>query len=274
MGVLLPVLGKVRRQARCVLGTVNQQHIICAVNCYALDNNESYPESVATIGHGRNWNWQAPTVLTSIESRAPHLHRAMSEYLRGYIDDAGIMFCPSAPQEYKYLHQAWRAGNTWNNPDTWLRSDWVKGVYCFYWNYTGLLENRRLFHGPQNPTGGAVQSNLLVSCYFGYNLYRSPGAYGSCQRFKSADLVSQETASSAYWSRLKSDRFNLDVVEIKPRAGYVDGHVERFSAADAVTMKVIKNRFTNEPYNYGPGDFYLPQNALHSSHRMSNPHSK
>jgi len=171
------------------------------------------------------------------------------------------MFFPNAPQKYKYLHQAWDAGDAWNNPDTWLLSDWVKGTFCFYWNYTGLLEGQ-LFHGPANSMGGRGQSTILISCYLGYDLYRSPGAYGSCEKFTRAEVVPEETASSAYWSRLKSDGFNLDTINVKLRAGFTDGHVESFTAREVVTMKVIKDRFTNEPYNYGPGEFYLPRSAL------------
>ena len=258
----MPVLIKVRRQGRKVLGMRNQRQIISALGSFALDNDEGYPESVATIGHDENWNWQAPTVLTSIESRAPHIHRAMSEYLGSYITKASTTFCPNAPRKYKYLQQAWDAGDDWNNPDTWLPSDWVKGTYCFYWNYTGLIGGQ-LFQGPQDSLGGQWQSKLLISCYFGYDLYRSPGAYGSCERFRKASVVSEETASSAYWSRLKSDGTNLDTICIKPLAGYTDGHVQSYDPSEAITMKVIKDRFTNEPYNYGPGDFYLPRNGLH-----------
>lgn len=261
MGVLLPVLGKVRRQARMLLGVSNQRQIVNGVSLYAADNDSQYPESVATIGHGVNWNWQAPTVLTTIESRAPHLHRAVSEYLRSYINDAGTMFCPNAPKEYKYLQKAWDAGDAWNNPDTWLLSDWVKGTYCFYWNYTGLLEGR-LFRGPRNTAGGRGQSELLVSCYFGYDLYRSPEAYVSCEKFNGANVVPEEVASSSHWSRLKSDSFSLGTINAEPHAGYADGHVESYTTSEMIMMKVIKDRFTCEPYDYGPGDFYLPQNAL------------
>lgn len=269
MGILLPVLGGVRRQARTTLGMNNQRQITGAVNCFAMDNDDSYPESVATIGHGDRWNWQAPFVLTSAQTRAPHLHRAMSEYLRSYIKDASSMFCPNAPRKYKYLQQAWNAGDSWNNPDSWPTNDWVKGSYCFYWNYTGLLDGQ-LFRGPRNSLGGRGQSKLMMSCYFGYGNYRnievygSDEAYGSCERFKGASITPEprEMTSSAYWSRLKSDSVNSNTMDVKLHAGYTDGHVESYSASEVVTMKVIKVRSTNEPYNYGPGDFYLPRNGL------------
>jgi prepilin-type N-terminal cleavage/methylation domain-containing protein len=261
MAILLPVLAKARHQARTIRGMSNQRQIINAVNFYAMDHRNRYPPSVATIGSDWNWNWQAPFVLTSIDTHAAKPHRAVSEYLRSYIADASIMFCPNAPQKYKYLQQAWDAGDDWNNPDTWPPKDWVKGTFCFYWNYTGLLEGR-LFRGPRNLLGGRGQSELLVSCYFGYDHWRSPDAYGSCEKFKRADVTPERCTSSAYWSRLKSDSFNFNTIDIKLHSGYTDGHVESFTASEVVTMKVIKDRFTNEPYDYGPGDFYLPINGL------------
>ena len=50
MGILLPVLGKARYQARTLIGISNQREIVSGVSLFASDNNEQYPESVATIG--------------------------------------------------------------------------------------------------------------------------------------------------------------------------------------------------------------------------------
>lgn len=52
MGILLPALGKVRRQAKTLIGINNQRQIVLAINCFAMDNDESYPESVATMKFG------------------------------------------------------------------------------------------------------------------------------------------------------------------------------------------------------------------------------
>jgi prepilin-type N-terminal cleavage/methylation domain-containing protein len=270
MGMLLPVLGKARHQARTVLGINNQHQVVGVVNCFALDNDESYPPSVATIGHDNTWNWQEPFVITNYESRAPHLHRAMSEYLRGYIKDASSMFCPNAPRKYRYAQEAWDAGDEWDNPDTLVSPDWVVGTYCFYWNYTGLME-RGLFRGPRNPAGGRGQSKLLASCYFGYDnwrnekVYGTHHAYGSCERFKRAGITPGQPvypAGAAFWSRLKADGVNLKTIDTMLHAAYTDGHVESFSASEVVTMRVIKDQSTSTPYDYGPGDFYLPRNSL------------
>ncbi|MHC4156512.1 MAG: type II secretion system protein [Planctomycetota bacterium] len=261
MSIMLPVLVKIRRQAISALSVRNQGQAANGVNLFALDCDNKLPESVATIGTGDRWNWQEPTMMTAYRRRSPGLHRSMSAYLHDYIKDAGTMYSPSAPGRYKYLQEAWDAGDDWDNPDTGPVPDPVKGTYCFYWNYTGLLEDG-LFQGPRNLFGDRGRSKLLVSDYFGYDHWRSPEAFGSSERFKGAQVTEQTYVSSPYWSGETLDRPNPSTVEIKLNAGYADGHVESYSASEVAAMKVIMDRDTLEPYHYGPGDFYLPVNGL------------
>jgi len=266
-GILLPTLSKVRQQARTLLGTSNQRQIVSAVSLYAADNNEQYPESIATLGdESSHWNWQEPMMITGYRARSPRLHRSMSAYLRTYIQDAGTMYCPNAPRKYKCLQDAWDAGDEWDHPQTLPVQDPVSGTYCFYWNYTGYLEDRDYpFIGPRNSVGGRGQSKLLVSDYFGYDHHRNPNSYGSCERFAGASITEGTLLSSAYWS-YKGGAGSCPL-DIKLRAGYTDGHVESFSASDTLTMRVIKVPETGEPYGggdgSGPGIFYLSRNALH-----------
>lgn len=266
MGILLPVLGKARRQGRAVLGMSNQRQIAGAVNCFAFDNDDRYPESVATIGFGNHWNWQEPMMMTACMERSLQIHRSMSAYLRSYIADASIMFCPNAPRKYKYFQEAWDAGDDWDNPETAPVQDPVMGTYCFYWNYTGFLGGRRgVFKGSWNPSGGRGQSKLLISDYFGYGHWRSPNAYGSCERFNGATVTPETWVSSAYWSRLAPDGdIRLDTLKIKLHAGYMDGHVESYSASEVVPMKVSITSDGGVPYpdGVGPGVIYLPINGL------------
>jgi len=265
---LLPVLTKARRQARTVLGIVNQRHIVNAVSLYAADNDGQYPESVATITFGSSWHWQEPTMMTACKSRPSQTYRAMSEYLRSYIKDASTLFCPNAPRKYKYLQEVWEAGDDWDNPETSFPSDPVLGTYCFYWNYVGFLEGPKApFRGPRNSLGEPGQSKLLVSDYFGYDHHRSPNAYGSCEQFMGASLTLGTEVSSAYWSRFDSDgNITLDMLNIKLHAGYTDGHVESFTSSEVVPMKVSITPDGSVPYpsgvGLGPGDFYLPRDGL------------
>lgn len=264
-GILLPALGKVKHQARIIVDTNNKRQIVMGVSMFASDNDGQYPESVATIGDYNYWNWQEPMMLTGYRARSPRMHRSMSAYLRSYIQDADIMYCPNAPRRYKYLQDAWNAGDEWDNPETGPVEDPVSGTYCFYWNYTGYLEDRDyLFKGPRNSAAGRGQSKLLVSDYFGYDHHRSPNCYGSCEKFAGASITEGTLLSSAYWSRCKDSTGSV-TPEIKLQAGYADGHIEKYSSSDTLTMRVIWKPETGEPYPYGigPGNFYLPRNAMH-----------
>lgn len=264
MAVTLPALDGVRRSARTILGTNNQKQIAGGVNLFALDNDEKYPESVATVGFGSSWNWSDPTKLTGNRRRSPGLHRSMSAYLSDYLPDATTMYCPNAPQRYKYLQQAWDAGDDWDNPETSFPSDPVGGTYCFYWNYVGFLGGRRvIFRGPRSPASGGAYSKLLVTDYFGYDHWRSPLAFGSCERFSGADVTRETWLLSAYWSSASDP--NAPVPDVKLQAAYTDGHVESYSQSETVPMKVSITADGMVPYpdGVGPGIFCLPLNALH-----------
>jgi len=266
MGILVPVLGKARRKARALLGMSNQGQIVGAVNCYAFDHDDMYPESTAMIGERDGfWGWQEPTMLIGYDGLSPGEHRSMGAYLIGYINDATIAFCPSAPKKYKYLQEAWDAGDDWVNPDTGPDPDPMFGTYCFYWNYIGYLEESGgLFKGPTGPAGGGGQSDLIVSDYFGYDHWRSRYCFGSCERFQGGQVTDGTDASSAYWSRHDSGGLaDVDSLTIELHAGYLDGHVERYRPSDVVPMRVFINSELNilNPVGVGPGVFYLPREA-------------
>lgn len=260
-----PVFIKVKGRVRTVVGINNQRQIVSAANLYALDNDENYPESVSTVGNDDSWNWYDPRTLASWNNTTSHRHRSVSEYLRSYIKDASTMFCPNAPRKYKYLQASWDAGDKWDNPDTKFEVLAARGTYCFYWNYVGWLDENSLFRGPRNSVRRRGESKLLVSCYFGYDHMRRPNAYGSCERFKGADIVPETLIESAWWSRAKADNeVTLSTIKVKPHAGYTDGHVESFTASEVIPMKAIMTRAANKPYPrwMGPGVFYLPRNGL------------
>jgi len=261
-GMLLPALSNARRQARALKGVNNQRQVGANVTVFAMDHNDRYPESVATIGQGTYWNWSDPRVLIAAYATYPGRHRAMSEHLDAYIEDVGIMYCPNAPRKYKYFKAAWDAGDTWDNPDNLFPRDPMTGTYCFYWNYTGYLaEDGRLFVGPKSITGGRRQSNLLMTDYFGYDHWRSRDAYGSCEDFAGAIVTAPNLFSAAFWF---DGSGSSSVPELKLQAVYTDGHVESFTSCRVVTMKVIKDRSESEPYEdgFGPGNFYLPADNL------------
>jgi prepilin-type N-terminal cleavage/methylation domain-containing protein len=265
MAISLPAFNKVRHQARAMKSMGNMKQITSTLNIFADDNNDRYPESVATIGAGDTWNWTDSTKLIGNRHRSPQLHRAMSEYLRRYITDASIMYCPNIPHKYEFLQQSWDAGDDWDNPLNQLTADPVGGSYCFYWNYRGYIGGRRVvFRGPQGPaSGGRRYSKLLVTDYFGYDHWRNPKAYSSCEQFEGADIVEETMYLSSFWYR-RSPPENKPEINLK--AGYTDGHVGSYSTSNVIPMRVSISADGTVPYPDGmasPGIFYLPANALH-----------
>jgi prepilin-type processing-associated H-X9-DG protein len=157
------------------------------------------------------------------------------------------------------------AGDEWNNPDTKFDILAMRGSYCFYWNYVGWIDEDTLFRGPAGPSsGGRGESDLMMTCYFGYDHRRTPEAYGSCERLKGADSEAETMIESAWWTRKASGGLDLSTIKVKLHAAYADGHVESFTPSGTVPMKVIMDRSKKEPYpsGVGPGDFYLPGNGL------------
>jgi hypothetical protein len=242
-----------------------QRCIVAGVTLFALNNNDKYPESVATIGTGGTWNWQEPMMMTACQPHSARVHRSMSEYLRSYIEDGTTMYCPNAPDKYKYLQEAWDCGDEWDNPETEPLWDPVSGTYCFYWNYLGILPDEDyLFRGPHSLSDRRNMSKLMVSDYFGYDHWRSRGAYGSCERFKTKTITAGTPVSSAYWHRQKDNHIDINTLGIKLYAGYTDEHVESYTASEVETMEVSMTSDGGMPYpsGIGPGEFYLPTNGL------------
>lgn len=264
MGIMLPVLIKVRKQARTILSMSNQQQIISATTLFSADNDERYPESVATIGSGGNWHWQDPRMVTGYLKRTPGTHRAISEYLNSYISNANAIVCPLAPFKYKYLEQAWEAGDDWDNSDTPPKPDPFLGSYCFYWNYVGYIgTGKSPFRGPRSPAASSrSESKLLMSCYFGLNHWRSPDAAGSCEKLPASTIIPETFVASSYWAVDVTDE--QIIPKIKLNAGYTDGHVETYLSSETVPMEVSITPDGSTPYpdTVGPGIFFIPANAV------------
>ena len=93
MAISLPAINRARLQANNLVSMNNQKLITSAINIFSNDNHDRYPESVATIGYGENWNWADPRSLTGPRQRSPRMYRSMSAYLKDYITNPSVMFC-------------------------------------------------------------------------------------------------------------------------------------------------------------------------------------
>jgi len=265
LSIAVPVLSAARRQALGLLTMLNQREVIRAVNLFALDHQDRYPQSVAKVGFLDKWNWSDPTKLAGSDLRTPGQQRSVSAYLRAYLPDVDAVFCPRGPSKHSYLQDAWDEGDGWDNPETPITPDVVGGNTCFYWNYVGYLTEDRLFRGPSGTSRPRGYSPLLISDYLGYNSWRAPGRFVSCEKMDRADTVPETQLLAAFW--LAADDSVENVPDIKLCSGYLDGHVETQSSLEWQPMKVIKIRSSVTPYGDdepGPGVFFLPRKALSS----------
>ncbi|MCL5281575.1 MAG: type II secretion system GspH family protein [Planctomycetes bacterium] len=264
MGILLPALTSVRRQATALTGMRNQREVATAVNLFAADNGDLYPPSVATLGMASEWHWYDPTILIGVEKRTPQMHRSISAYLHPYIADAHTVFCPAAPKQYTYLQESWDAGDAWDNPDNELPLDPVNGTYCFLWNYLGYLGGpRQLFKGPRGPVSGGPVSQLLVTDYYGYGHWRTPDSFASCERLPGGDILAEQWLDAAWW---KADgNPGTGMPHVKLRAAYTDGHVQTYYPNEVSAMRVSMTPDGLSPTADGGasrGIFYIPRNAI------------
>jgi len=271
LSILLPTLNKARRAATALISVDNQRSMALGVFCYAADNDDRFPVSVATLGSGTRWTWREPMVLTTFQARSPKLYRSVGQYLGSYIEKGSTMFCPCAPSEYEFAEQAWAAGDDWDHPDPDTDSeDPLFGNYCLYWNYVGYLsEQNRPFVGPSSMAGGAGESRLLVSDYFGYGHWRneltygSRNAYGSCERITQGGVTKGTSVACDFWSLFDAENtIPRESLSLSLNAGYVDGHVEKFSPAQVMPLKVALTPDGRIPYpdNAGPaGTIYIPR---------------
>ncbi len=261
LSILLPVYSKVRYKARTVINIANQRTISTSVTMYGGDNHDRCPSSIATVGYGSSWNWAEPTKLIGNNMDGPAKHRAISEYLGNYITDASTMYCANSPKPpYQYLDEAWEAGDSWNNPDTILDTDPLGGTFCYFWNYTGYqVANGRPYYGPGNLSGNRKRSKLLACDYMGYDHWRSPGTYGSCEKFKSSTLVPETWLLSSYWA--SNETYAQETMpEITLNAAYINGSVKSYSPKETFQIKVSLSQDGTVPYidGLGPGTYFLP----------------
>ena len=270
VGVLLPALGQARRAAHSLVGGSRQRQIVLAVSLYATDHEGRYPQSVATAAMlGRTWRWQEPRMLKACQPRAAGYRCSVACYLRAYLPKAVTLSCPSSPRPYPYLEEAWQAGDEWDNPETSFTDDSVLGSYCLYWNYMGhLSEQERPFYGPQADFGRPGCSRLLISDYLGFNHWRSPDAFGSCEPLAGAEVTVETHEATSYWFRSSPGQPDRTRVRLKLQAGFVDGHVEAYRAGETAVLEVAEALDGTTPalsgFGLGAGQFYIPQKAAAS----------
>lgn len=263
----VPALQNAREHAKQLRGVANQRTIVHAYNYFAQDHKDKYFPSKATIGSRSNtWHWTEPITLTTyyeFQDWYPFdRHRSTFYYLRQYIEDPRILYCPDSPREFPYIEESWQEGDDWDNPDTSRKPDPLFGSYSYYAGYRGYLKTfGRVFYGPRDAFGGANQSEILVSDTLIYDNWRSPRNFISCEKIQERGVVSRTPNSVDFWWCLDGET-DLNGIEAPFYAGYTDGRVEKYSPGDTTEMGVSSNPNGSAPTMDLYGTFYIPMRAL------------
>jgi len=264
LAILLPTMAKVRATARDMISKTNQQKIVRALNTYEGDYYR-YPPSVAVIkqpGLDILTTWMAPMTLVGHGKVAGGSHRALSEYLRNYIDDPLIIHCPNAPEAPSCLKQVWAEGDEFNHHATDYSLDPFIGTYCLLWNYIGYTA-KGPFRGPRRQLRENGYSSILVCDYIGYR-YKNPIGYYSCEKLKGATVRKEaDPTDTDLWSLMeKKEVYGLDQIQNSFNCGHIDGHVSEFTAKKTTLMQISLSSDGSIPWPSspaGPGEFYLPR---------------
>ncbi|MFC1763335.1 hypothetical protein ACFL6U_14815 [Planctomycetota bacterium] len=257
----------------------NLRQIVVGVNMFANNNDNRYPPTMAYTGKSSMWSYSDLRNMAAIYKRSGASKRSLSSYLSPYLPVSSIFQCPSAPVECEDLTGMWQEGENWRPNNT---RRMYRGSYSFYWDYVGYIQSRvdgefdTVFRGAKRPAVGNRYSSLLVSDGMVFGEFGSQDstrpAFTSCEWFGGASQQSGpigEVVRSPHWrSESIGKRTSENCPNVSLHAGYADGHVWEYEASDALRIRRIIDRdmtIDSDPEDGrypGPGEFYVPQDAL------------
>lgn len=219
MGIMLPALGKAREKAKFTVCKTNVHTLTLAGIHYATDNADRFPPSIALmldkssyawpnqLSYNRRTTWPADHPLSNYESRW------LKTYMKGYIDNPEILFCPLSPSNQKNF-----VTMAYEDP---MASTTELGSYAFYWGgyQKGSPSSKYTFEGPKKTSDNnkPIVSDLIA--------YRLDGFFTTHYVTRSA-----VQGSGGMWYRADTPD-NIPKVEAW-NFGYSDGHIEKIKASD------------------------------------------
>jgi len=255
MGILMPALRKAREVARMIACGGNQKQVILALATYAQDNDSKLPPSSADNGGGwhrpndLNWAqqyWSARRPLTDAEMESvKNRYHYVGRYMGDILKDGKVFNCPlSGIKDDDRWPPHGDAAGTYGEFYRSGRYAFLPCTYALLWNFEGY--NPPANGGPKPfdaPSTMADKNTLVIQDTLMYlesnpevSWYPNPAdayySYYSCHPFTGA------LRAGPYYG-LKttfSTTLPANMTNLKLNAGYLDGHVEKFSATDSIYM--------------------------------------
>jgi type II secretory pathway pseudopilin PulG len=261
----LPAYKNAKAKAKLLTSMENQRQIAIALNSFALDNDQSYPPSIAAPITNNSF-WNEPTILTAVEPPQNQKHRSVAAFLSPYLKNPTVFHSPAIPKKNPYLKKAFNDADNWNCPETAATADSFYASYCLWWNYTAHLpDTNSAFIGPPNATMTRYTSKLLVSDSLTFNHWQTPNKFASSQKFnQSAALTTARTLSTDFWTLDCQNTSKLAEIKITLTAAFTDTHVIKYSPAQCQPLKTIlaSPKKYPIPKNLNPQTLYIPKKNL------------
>jgi prepilin-type N-terminal cleavage/methylation domain-containing protein/prepilin-type processing-associated H-X9-DG protein len=255
MGVLMPALRKAREAARMVSCASNQRQVIMALAAYAQNNDSRLPPSSADNNGGwhrpndLNWMqqyWSVRRRLTDAEMESvKDRYHYVGRYLGDILKDGKVFNCPlSDIRDDDVWPPHGAAAGTYGEFYRSGRYPFLPCTYALLWNFEGYNPPARGGPKPFDAPSTMADTNTLVIqdtlMYLESNpevsWYPNPAdahySYYSCHPFSGAPRAGPYYGLKTTFSDVLPRNMN----NLKLNAGYLDGHVEKFSATDAIYM--------------------------------------
>lgn len=246
MSVILPALGKAKQQVKLILCGSNQRQVVQAVLAYQSDNNGHLapaiagkqktlfrPGTVVTDPDDVS-QWHRPVAMSYNTSNAYVLNGGHhGRFMLPYLDSVDVYSCTLAPLD----PEATVEGQSYTFQQGYQGlHDIGDGTYSLLWNYQGFANNTNSFIGAGSRKRTAANLLICDSVFFSNN-YASFGYPGNNQLamahpFPGASKETPGYADRVLYLREYTGGGPAELPEAKLNAGYIDGHVERFSSQD------------------------------------------
>jgi len=258
MGIMLPVVGRVRRAVYATKCGANMRSLWMAEWMTAQDHRGLLPPSAAMLwSPAQGYAWLDPSMVVSWGfDNVPH--RNQSEYIGERLESCEPLHCPESPGGTQVLKQAWDEG------DDWKRGHSLTWTKCFWRNWKGKSADGKDIKGPRTTYergAGRVQISDMIN--YGY---RKPETLMSSAPFKGSHSDNRTTSEVNLWPDLWTghvERENLTTVmaTIGFRAVCVDGSVMTVKGSDTMGVWVRAQPFrVDDPGSKGM--YYLPIGGL------------
>ena len=250
LAVLMPALRRAKEQAKLVVGGNNQHQVLAATHVYAANNDAEMPVHVAENDNGSARWWDFANYLAC--HRPEPVGGSLGWQFGGILPNVEAWLCPFSliTPETELPAKGGGQDRTYQeiyedpDPDEYT---WVWMTYMTFWRFGGFADRNLHYNNPafKGPGLKSVRFNaapgsngdLAIADYIAFTYGAGAGAkWESGHPFKTSSKGGLFHEGPLGDTGLGSNLVK-EMGRVRFNAGYIDGHVERFSTEDIAIKK-------------------------------------